>query len=90
MGEEVSLTGVKSSLKGELDALKGSVVAQSQNVSNGGSFGVIGNGDTNTTTKTQNVTFNQTINSPKAVDGMTLYRETNNLLFSAKVRMQNV
>lgn len=40
--------------------------------------------------KTQNVTFNQTINSPKAVDRLTLYRETNSLLFSAKVRMGNV
>lgn len=90
MGEEVSLTGVKSSMKGELDALKNSVAAHSNSVANGGNFGVIGSGDNNTTTQTQNVTFNQTINSPKAVDGMTLYRETNNLLFSAKVRMQNV
>lgn len=39
---------------------------------------------------TQNVTFNQTINSPKAVDRLTLYRETNDLLFSAKVRLGNV
>lgn len=40
--------------------------------------------------KTQNVTFNQTINSPKAVDRLTVYRETNDLLFSAKVRLGNV
>ena len=39
---------------------------------------------------TQNVTFNQTINSPKAVDRLSLYRETNSLLFSAKVRLANV
>ena len=39
---------------------------------------------------TQNVTFNQTINSPKAVDRLTLYRETNSLLFSAKVGLANV
>ena len=40
--------------------------------------------------KNQVVNFNQTINSPKAVDRLTLYRETNSLLFSAKVRMNNV
>ena len=39
---------------------------------------------------TQNITFNQTINSPKAVDRLTLYRETNSLLFTAKVRLNNV
>lgn len=39
---------------------------------------------------TQNITFNQTINSPKAVDRLTLYRETNSLLFSAKVGLANV
>lgn len=42
------------------------------------------------TSMTQTVTFNQTINSPKAVDRLTLYRQTNSLLFSAKVRMANV
>ena len=39
---------------------------------------------------TQNINFNQTINSPKAVDRLTVYRETNSLLFSAKVRLANV
>ena len=39
---------------------------------------------------TQNISFTQTINSPKAVDRLTLYRETNNLLFGAKVRLANV
>lgn len=39
---------------------------------------------------TQTVTFNQVINSPKAVDRLTLYRQTNSLLFTAKVRMANV
>ena len=48
-----------------------------------------GNNST-TETMTQNVTFNQTINSPKAVDRLTIYRETNSLLFSAKVRLADV
>ena len=42
------------------------------------------------TSMTQTVTFNQTINSPKALDRLTLYRQTNSLLFNAKVRMANV
>ena len=40
--------------------------------------------------KQQTINFNQTINSPKAVDGLTLYRQTNSLLFAAKVGMNNV
>lgn len=58
-----------------------------------GSLGVKLNGMTGSNTevsRTQNVTFNQTITSPKAVDRLTLYRETNNLLFSAKVRLNHV
>lgn len=39
---------------------------------------------------TTNMTFNQYNNSPKALDRMSIYRETNALLFSAKVRMRNV
>lgn len=38
----------------------------------------------------QNVTFNQTNNSPKPLNRLEVYRETNNLLFSAKVRLGNV
>lgn len=39
---------------------------------------------------TQNVTFNQTINSPKAMSRLEVYRETKSMLFSAKVRLQDV
>jgi len=39
---------------------------------------------------TQNLTFNQYNNSPKALSRLDIYRDTNNLLFSAKVRMGNV
>ena len=42
------------------------------------------------TNNTQNVIFNQTIQSPKAIDRLTLYRETNSMLFNAKVRLANV
>ena len=40
--------------------------------------------------QTTNMTFNQYNTSPKALDRLTLYRETNSLLFAAKVRMSNV
>lgn len=39
---------------------------------------------------TQIINFNQTNNSPKALDRLTLYRQTNNMLFSAKVRLSDV
>jgi TP901 family phage tail tape measure protein len=40
--------------------------------------------------KTQNIIFNQYNNSPKALDRLTIYRQTNNALFSAKVGLSNV
>lgn len=39
---------------------------------------------------TQNVTFNQYNTSPKALSRLDVYRQTNSLLFSAKVRLGNV
>lgn len=40
--------------------------------------------------RTQNVTFNQYNTSPVALDRLSIYRDTNDLLFSAKVRLNNV
>ncbi len=40
--------------------------------------------------RTQVINFNQTNNSPKALDRLTIYRQTNNMLFGAKVRLNNV
>lgn len=53
-------------------------------------FAMNGGSGSTTKTVTQNITFNQTNNSPKALDRLTVYRDTNNLLFSAKVRMGDV
>ena len=47
------------------------------------------NGANNAPT-TQVINFNQTNNSPKALDRLTIYRQTNNMLFGAKVRLNNV
>ena len=38
----------------------------------------------------QVVNFNQTINSPKAVDRLSLYQNTKSLMFGAKGRLQHV
>ena len=45
---------------------------------------------TTSSSNTQNVVFNQTINSPKAVDRYEVYKDTNNLLFNAKVGLSHV
>lgn len=63
-----------------MESLKNAVSGQVAGLVSGGSV----------QNMTQNINFNQTINSPKAVDRLTLYRETNDLLFSAKVRLANV
>jgi hypothetical protein len=40
--------------------------------------------------RNQIINFNQVNNSPKALDRLTIYRQTNNMLFSAKVGLSNV
>lgn len=55
---------------------------------NGGTSGGL-SGITNASTS-QVINFNQTINSPKAIDRQSLYRDTNALMFSAKARLKHV
>lgn len=50
-----------------------------------GTDGSHGNG-----AKVQNVTFNQYNSSPKALDRLSIYRDTNSMLFAAKVRLGDV
>lgn len=81
------MSGVLPDMSASINGLKQSVAASSAGV-NGidvGTFAATGG-----TENVQNVTFNQTINSPKALSRLEVYRETNSLLFSAKVRMSNV
>lgn len=80
------MNGVLPNMSSSINGLKASVAASSVGV-NGIDVGSFegGSGD-----KVQNLTFNQTINSPKAISRLELYRETNSLLFSAKVGLQNV
>lgn len=86
-GSDISLTGMKASIANGLNELKTSVALQTGGIFGGSISGTEGIASGN---NQQIVTFNQTINSPQAVDRLTLYRETNSLLFSAKVRLQNV
>ena len=81
-----ALADMKNSLNGALGELKTDVALQTSGIF--GDVAVNGNGGSGG--RNQIVNFNQTINSPKAVDRLTLYRETNSLLFSAKVRLNNV
>ena len=52
--------------------------------------GLSGTGASQAAGKTQNVVFNQYNTSPKTLDRLTIYRDTNGLLFNAKVRLNNV
>lgn len=81
------MTGFNSAdISSAIGNLKANMSGQNSSLMTGSS-GSVG---TVTGSNQQIVTFNQTINSPKAVDRLTLYRETNSLLFSAKVRLSNV
>ena len=80
-----ALASMKRSLNGALGELKTDVALQTS-----GMMGDVAIGGAGAAVREQIVNFNQTINSPKAVDRLTLYRETNSLLFSAKVRLSNV
>lgn len=81
------INGVIPKVSGSISELKGSIASANNGIS-GVSENVVGN--TENAKNVQNVTFNQYNNSPKALDRLTIYRDTNNMLFSAKVRLGNV
>lgn len=79
-----SVMGAVNTLKTDLSGANLQLAnAVSGNASVSGVGGVVGNSQ-------QIVNFYQTNNSPKALDRLTVYRETNSLLFNAKVRLSNV
>lgn len=92
-GLKSSISEIKKSVEemaSPLDTLQTStqtaraIVGTSNSSTNGSSTG------SSNSAKTTNLTFNQYNNSPKSLDRLTIYRETNSLLFSAKVRAENV
>jgi uncharacterized protein (DUF2147 family) len=83
------LNSVMPEVSGAIGNLKGSIVSANNGIGDvnvsSASTAVTGNGS-----KQQTIIFNQTNNSPKALDRLSIYRQTNNMLFSAKVRLSNV
>lgn len=79
-----SLNGMTMGLSSQISANTSGIVSNAFGTSDGNGINVTG------ANSGQTVVFNQTINSPKAVDRLTLYRETNSMLFSAKVGLNNV
>lgn len=76
-------------VQGVLSALNVSAVKTSVGASRIAGIGVSG-GYGGGITNSKQIIFNQYNNSPKALDALTIYRDTNKLLFSAKVKANNV
>lgn len=86
-----TLRSMQKSMGGTVDALRGSVSVAANGVAGGGyAAGVAGGVVANGARGGQTVIFNQYNSSPKALDRLTIYRDTNSLLFSAKVGLRNV
>lgn len=81
---------MKDSLSDMVDGLKEDMSLSADDIT--GSIGINGSGSGSGSEASggQTINFYQTNNSPKALDNLTVYRETNNLLFSAKVGLSNV
>lgn len=88
------LNGIISNLENSMPLLDLGIDANGvKNIQsmNGGQTGSAQTGRTTGTGGTvNNVTFNQYNSSPKALDRLTIYRDTNSMLFAAKVRVGNV
>ena len=79
---------MQNTINNALNGLKSDVTVTAGNMVN--VAGANGNGGYASGTKNQIINFNQTINSPKALDRLAIYQDTNNQLFAAKVRLSNV
>lgn len=90
-----SAKGLVSGLKKELQiplsdiGLSADSVKNVQSISGASASGGSGAGTSNAG-KAQTIVFNQYNTSPKALDRLSIYRDTNSMLFSAKVRVGNV
>lgn len=88
-----TLRTMQKAMGGTVDALRGSAsIALDGTATNAYQNGSVGSfGDAAAAgSKTQTVVFNQYNTSPKALDRLTVYRDTKSLLFSAKVGLNNV
>ena len=86
-----TLRSMQKSMGNTVDALRGSVSVAANGMVGGGYAASIGGGAVTANEKGgPTVIFNQYNNSPKALDRLSIYRDTNSLLFSAKVGLKNV
>lgn len=88
-----TLRTMQKSMSGTVDALRSDVaIAANGTAASTGNFGSAGTSASGAAAgeKAPTVIFNQYNNSPKALDRLSIYRDTNSLLFSAKVGLKNV
>lgn len=92
-GDEMpdTLRSMQKSMGNTVDALRGSVSVAANGMAGGGYAASVGGGAMAADEKGgQTVIFNQYNSSPKALDRLSIYRDTNSLLFSAKVGLKHV
>lgn len=91
-GDEMpdTLRTMQKSMGNTVDALRGSVSVAANGVAGGYAASVGGGAVAANAKGGQTVIFNQYNNSPKALDRLSIYRDTNSLLFSAKVGLNHV
>ena len=87
-----TLRSMQKSMGNTVDALRGSVSVAANGMAGGSYAASVGGGAgaANNEKGGQTVIFNQYNSSPKALDRLSIYRDTNSLLFSAKVGLKNV
>lgn len=86
-----ALADMKSTMTDAMNDLKTDVAVQAEGMFDGTNMAsASGRSAGGYGSRQQVINFYQTNNSPKALDRLSVYRETNNLLFSAKVGLSNV
>lgn len=84
------MRSMQRDMGGMVDNLRGDVGIAATGITGGGSTVGAGGYPTATGAAVQNVYFEQTINSPNAIDRLSIYRDTKSLLFTAKGGLQHV
>lgn len=89
------MRSMQRDMGGMVDNLRGDVSIAANGIAGGGIAGAgmvsgMGGVPTAAGARVQNVYFEQTINSPNAIDRLSIYRDTKSLLFTAKGGLQHV
>lgn len=86
------MRSMQKDMGGMVDGLRGDVSIAANGIT-GGTYAASAGGVGSTATggaRVQNVIFNQTINSPNAIDRLGIYRDTKSIIFTAKGGLQHV